>query len=819
MSAVFLKLLNLSITASWLILAVILVRVLFKKAPKWISCVLWGLVALRLICPFSWESALSLIPSRETVPSNIGMMQEPAIDSGITVINEAVNPALAQSLAPDPLGTVNPLQLIVSVLSVVWAAGAAAMLLYALISYIKLKKSVGASVRVKDNIFACDDVKSPFILGIIRPLIYVPSAMNEATLDYVLTHEKAHIARRDHWWKPFGFLLLTVYWFNPLCWLAYVLLCRDIEIACDEKVIRDMDRDSLAGYSQALLDCSFPRRKIAVCPLAFGEVGVKERVKNVLNYKKPAFWIILIAVLACAAVAVCFLTSPKGEYRIPWDQFCFYEGAGGASREIKLSAKDKQYIAELLNQGEWKEGSGPESSADDQYKFIFESQIVNYHSTRGVFLDTAKKKSLTVSDSERQKINGMLEQFNGNAEGRIHVPDKETVLIDIQKMVVSGDKPSITVKWHNLADKDFSLGLYYCLYHYENGQYVRMPQNDRIFFNDSGIVLEKDCRHETTYDLSAFDIIPEEKYRLYLNDLGQSDFWIDFTCGEENIDIPAADNMPPSMTVTDGITLIKAVTGRYTWFFNDSADGTKKCAKADSPSFDSEEMQEFLPVISVKPLPLDRRKSNEVYLQFIGTAPDRVSVFCAKENAQDIVWDPVEVMDDCTIELAEGKHLYKVDAYFGESYAEYGFYGNFAVLTVYVPGSTDIELQKQAGEETASELKEKYPEYFDLPTSKGLEVYVWQMAHGSYSFGLLPGTNREKLPAEFLQLKGASAEEMKAILSAYGLNEQNILIIPWQNPISSYVPDTLIKREGEDQSAAEARRQEYINDIRSMLFD
>lgn len=313
MSAVFLKLLNLSITASWLILAVILVRFLLKKAPKWISCVLWALVAVRLVCPFSLESALSLIPSSETIPSNIEMMKKPAIDSGITIINETVNPAIAHSFTPDPITSANPLQIAIPVLSIVWIVGMAAMLLYAFISSIKLKKSVGASIPVKDNILVCDEVKSPFILGIIKPLIYVPSSMEGETLNYVITHESAHIRRCDHWWKPFGFLLLAVYWFNPLCWLAYILLCRDIEMACDEKVIRELDNNDKAAYTQALLNCSFPRRRIAACPLAFGEVGVKGRVKSVLNYKKPAFWIIVVAIAACLAVAVCFLTSPFSE--------------------------------------------------------------------------------------------------------------------------------------------------------------------------------------------------------------------------------------------------------------------------------------------------------------------------------------------------------------------------------------------------------------------------------------------------------------------------------------------------------------------------
>ncbi len=314
MSGIFLKVLNMSIAAGWLILAVILLRLLLKKAPKWTICLLWALAALRLVVPFSLESIFSLIPSGETVPANIEMMGTPAIDSGVGVINEVVNPVVG-SFAPEPNfpTSVNPLQIVVPLLGIVWLAGIAAMLIYALVSYLKLKKSVAASVPAEDGVMACDDVPSPFILGLFRPVIYLPSAMEGKTRGYVLDHERAHLARRDHLWKPLGFLILAVHWFNPLCWLAYVLLCRDIEAACDEKVIRSMDKEAVAAYSQALLDCSFPRKRIAACPLAFGEVGVKERVKNVLNYKKPAFWIIAAAVVICIIAGVCFLTNPKKE--------------------------------------------------------------------------------------------------------------------------------------------------------------------------------------------------------------------------------------------------------------------------------------------------------------------------------------------------------------------------------------------------------------------------------------------------------------------------------------------------------------------------
>ena len=311
MTAIFLKLLNLSITATWLILAVVLVRLLLKKAPKWISCLLWAFVAIRLIFPFSIESVLSLVPSSETIPADIAYMQNPAVHSGISALNSTVNPIISQNLTPNPGDSANPLQIILPIMTAIWLAGTIVLLIYAFVSWLRLRKTVCASVPVKDNIMACDDVQSPFILGVFKPVIYVPSSLSGQTLDYVITHEMTHIKRRDYLWKPFGYILMAVYWFNPFCLIAYILLCRDIEMACDEKVIRDMSSESKAGYSQALLDCSVHRRLIAACPLAFGEVGVKQRVKGVLNYKKPAFWIIIVAVIACIAVAVCFLTNPK----------------------------------------------------------------------------------------------------------------------------------------------------------------------------------------------------------------------------------------------------------------------------------------------------------------------------------------------------------------------------------------------------------------------------------------------------------------------------------------------------------------------------
>jgi beta-lactamase regulating signal transducer with metallopeptidase domain len=310
MGELFLKTLNMSIAASWLIMAVVLLRLVLKKAPKWIVVLLWGIVALRLVVPFSFESALSLIPSAETFNAHNIQYETPAISSGIPAINNAVNPVLGETFAPNPAASVNPLYVWTFIVSVIWFIGIAAMLLYAVISYVRVRRSVAERIPYEGNIFLCDYVKPPFILGLVRPKIYLPSNMDATAMEPVIAHEKAHLARHDHWWKPLGFLILTVHWFNPLCWIAYVLLCRDIELACDEKVIRQMDLEGKKQYSTALLECNAQRRLVTICPLAFGEVGVKERVKNVLNYKKPTFWVIVVAVVACAVVAVCFATNP-----------------------------------------------------------------------------------------------------------------------------------------------------------------------------------------------------------------------------------------------------------------------------------------------------------------------------------------------------------------------------------------------------------------------------------------------------------------------------------------------------------------------------
>ncbi len=311
MTDLFLTVLNMSITASYIALAVILFRFLLRKAPKALTVLMWVAVGIRLIIPFSFESIFSLIPSAKTVPENIIYTPTPYIDSGISFLNQNVNPIISGSFAPNEGDSANPLQIWLFVAAIVWVVGITAMLIYTLISYLKISFKVREAVNLTDNIYLCDNIASPFIFGVIKPKIYLPSNINENNIDFVTAHEKAHIKRLDHLWKPLGFLLLTIYWFNPILWVAYVLLCKDIEFACDEAVIKQMGSDIKKPYSQALLNCSIQKRLITACPLAFGETGVKSRIKSVLNYKKPTVWIIAVCLILSIVLGVCFLTNPK----------------------------------------------------------------------------------------------------------------------------------------------------------------------------------------------------------------------------------------------------------------------------------------------------------------------------------------------------------------------------------------------------------------------------------------------------------------------------------------------------------------------------
>ncbi len=376
MGTVFLNVLHMSLAAALMAVAVMVVRFLLNKllpnTPKAIHCALWALVALRLVLPVSVESPFSLIPADVAQGEVLSQWRDAYTGTTITIFDqtEGYDEAVAAGReqyyageeghyyvvtgedgisAPDTVETTK-----IPALGWIWLAGVVVMVAYAAFSFFRIRRRVRLSIPLRDNILRCEQVDSPFILGLFRPKIYLPYDMDEAQARHVIAHEEAHLRRRDHWWKPLGFLLLAVYWFNPVLWVAYILLCRDIELACDERVIREMDNTEKKAYSEALLQCSLPRRMVAACPLAFGEVGVKERIASVLHYKKPAFWVLIVAVLVCIAVAVCFMTNPTKEPDLPeklleTDRITVIFSDEEYDSHVEVSVTDKETIAEIVS--------------------------------------------------------------------------------------------------------------------------------------------------------------------------------------------------------------------------------------------------------------------------------------------------------------------------------------------------------------------------------------------------------------------------------------------------------------------------------------
>lgn len=344
MEFVFLKVLNMSITASYVILAVMVLRLLLGKAPKKYSYLLWSVVGFRLCCPVSFRSVFSLFnlkPFDMTaaqseggltyVPENIGLMAQPQVTTGIPVMNAVISDSLP---AATPAASVNPMQVVIFVAAALWCAGMAVLLAYALVSYIRLKGRMDTAVRLEGNVWQSEKVRSPFILGFVKPKIYIPYGLDENTLRYVLTHEGYHLKRLDHIVKPAAFVLLVLHWFNPLCWLAFYLMGKDMEMSCDEKVLSG-EENIRKAYSLSLLSFAANRRFPSPSPLAFGETGVKSRVKNVLSWKKPALWVTIIAlILSVAALAAC--AADPAETTEPADPFGHTYRMAGVSYDDPL---------------------------------------------------------------------------------------------------------------------------------------------------------------------------------------------------------------------------------------------------------------------------------------------------------------------------------------------------------------------------------------------------------------------------------------------------------------------------------------------------
>lgn len=602
MDEVMIKLFNMSLTAVWLILAVIVLRLLLKKAPKYINLIMWALVGLRLVCPFSFDSGFSLIPSSEPIPENIQYSSAPAVDTGIDAVNQAVNPVISTITEKPFVRGYDLLEIIIDLSGYVWLAGIVILLVYSLVSFLLLKRKVKVSVRYDDNIYLCDNIITPFILGIFRPKIYLPSDINASQISSVIAHEKSHIRRLDHVWKPLGFAVMCVHWFNPFVWLSYNLFCRDIEYACDEKVIKTMETEEKKTYSETLLSLSSPKHRLSVCPLAFGEVGVKSRIKSVLSYKKPALWIIIVAVAALIAVAGGFMTNPAsnaidGYYYIDkyyYDNVIGEERANNEMRDISYRIGEDMVLtkyfgtaqgnAETLgtliqgnandyeiglvletlparySKNNIKDVYGAEFYLSDKYVFI----MFRNGDFIGAYLPTDSNGNFYVMDSFKLKRNPDITNEPVSEFSDFYIPGtttNENTEIGIIELNLTSS-PYIVAKWENNTGDTLVYGTMYGVYRHENGKKIDCNKyEDRAWTTPLCMTSEKSVTRK--FSLVGYDVSEPGRYTVEFSfGVGENADPDEFTAvlefyGEESatgIDVPTSDPsvQPSTPVVNDG---------------------------------------------------------------------------------------------------------------------------------------------------------------------------------------------------------------------------------------------------------------------------
>ena len=773
MQNIFISLLNTSITAGYLVIAVMLLRPLLKKAPKYIRCILWGLVGLRLILPFSFESVLSLIPSAEPIPPEIVTSPAPVIHSGITFVNSAVNPVISQSMAPSPEASVNPMQIVMAVAWNVWLLGVVAMVLYSVISFVLLKRKLREAVQDGGNVWLCDRVSSPFLLGLFRPRIYLPSDLAESSKVYVLAHENAHIRRKDHWWKPLGFLLLTVYWFNPLMWVAYIFLCRDIEFACDEKVIKELGTDCKCAYSEALINCSVPRRMISACPVAFGEDGVKGRIKSVLNYKKPAFWIILIALILCIVVAVCFLTNPPEDEqsdKIPANEYRFratvveiYEDSllveplekeeyfsGAKQVVIRLNGRSKDdyrlgCIVEIIYDSQIQESMPP---VIPNASSIFNLDMLSSHLPDPHYSFTA-----TVTEVLDDCIIVKYQHFPlHNFEFSYYQVNTDPTGYTVgDKVNISYDGTVTETEPYDILGEVYSIEIT----EYNYGSSV----TDYSFFatvlevrEDSLLIEPNSGEHEL--ELSNHFIISADSASSY--EIGDS-VHILYDGEIEIADPPVIPNVLMLATVADTYYLTKDPldTADHAVFDIDSDGILEDCYVSQHPLTGLCVIVLYAYENGILEYCNYFNPENHYEFSFQNTEDGRLSI---------VAIDPYS--------------FYRSQVY------TISVQGCNLVLTNENNHQVEYWSTDEPFAPTLRTVKTLYPQFFGLDTFKGLEVYVWK--NEDWRCGVRSGTNRLATQEELWAFReGATLDEMALILSSYGITQDDVFILYSYDPAFS----------------------------------
>ncbi|MBQ6067845.1 MAG: hypothetical protein IJK89_13625 [Clostridia bacterium] len=793
MTTLFLTLLNMSVTAGVTALAVMLARAAFKKLPKWLTCLLWVPVGLRLALPFTWESALSLIPRASTVRETVGQFTETAgTASPAPVAGSTEYFAVSNFIPPTPVSVpaAKPFDWL-SLFTAIWLAGAAAMLCYLIVSALLLKRRVGACVETEPGVFVADGLASPFVLGVFRPKIYLPPSLDAAQREMILAHERAHLKRRDHLIKPLAFLLLSVYWFNPVLWVAYALLCRDIELACDERVIRDMDREDRAFYSRTLLDCGRQRKSIAACPVAFGEVGVKERVKNVLNYKKPAFWIILIAVIAGIALAVCFLTDPKTEKPKDAYRATLTDGVDDESLDARIFAAMQAQSSSKYLEGEC------------------------YTEAHYVF-DTEEKDEKTVVYALVREcwfgfVNGYFTEVSGGQRPMVFTFDGDSCEIDEAEDGGRYGESVETLFPTQYADEILKHGD-----RYNDALWNDLTEQAKAYLKSirrSGAVV---CKTSEA-GLSTL-----------------SDHGVSVEVSNILINMPLLSDYPFYGTqekIEDGVryvysTAYDAQTGQITYLkyiYGEDPDAPKQKIIIDAAT------GEILFNYSAPVGPVEKGKDIQIDVDWIDAAK-------IDERVCDVDGDGTE--DRCVMSYGSTSGLFtfyltviptgadapKYQSIFLTDWSDLSFAEPKKDMDLYVRARNPLDLTDEklyrvliengelvlrgdgddmphwGGEAQTlrvQALQKQFPGLFTLNAKKGLDVYVWPWADGYC--GWVTEHQKDHTDEQMVELllgqDGAilagrnmlTTEDLKAILSFYDLPAEKVTVVPFQNPVSSYL--------------------------------
>lgn len=831
---IFLKIVNMSISAGWIVLIVLLMRFLLKKAPKWINVLLWSIVAIRLICPFTIESMLSLIPSAETVSPEIMISKSPEINSGVPIINSVVNPVINELYAPEPSASANPLQILIPVAAVLWLVGIAALLIYTLVSFLRLKSKIGTAVLLKENIYQSENISSPFVLGVIKPKIYLPFYMNERDIPPVVAHEKAHIQRKDYLWKPLGFLILTLHWFNPLVWLGYVLLCRDIELACDEKVVKTLSNEQRANYSEALLTCSVNRRMIAACPLAFGEVGVKDRVKSILNYKKPAFWVIVIALILCIALAIGFLTNPVNLYvynsRYETGK-CLYSYVVSADKETE----NNELVFDITSDGKVYKTFG--DGTTDELGILKESDYTSDDLKEAMKNQDMKLSIGNIKNAYElsnyiflQKSNGTVYLVSLFSDGKImsvfklkRTGECDSLKSDFEKFTWNY-QPMLSHTSYSFYAFAFDSGYSHIVASCDNGKMKNLEADKQP--EDKTLRFEKGQHVYWTPDEGIIENIPLVSKVTFTVFNGDEEIYtstVIFECLSRDM---ASAEFAIYLAQSDGLVLSEK-------------DGLLYLSESASSSDSAEEntLKEYEATVSyanwaeVSELYSGALNSNKMYISSVQHLP--VYKFDTLEDLEsfkktfgdkltmDSGWDEVPSFNDAVakydksffaentlmlvyVPANNSTHRFAVNNVYCDDNslcihieettkaemtdcAMAGWFVTVAVSDELIRNCTefDADLDNVVDTDT-NKLRLKYPQYFDISTDGGLTVYVWQMAEDNYRCHLANTALEALSDNSFIYTTGATIEEMKIILSTYDIDREDITIQPVINPISSY---------------------------------